>query len=87
MQNQLSQCFQQLKCSGLEKRASGGRRACREVGHCPPGCSCTESGPEQMVVDCHDRQLRAVPDRLPPHTVELLGNAKMPMGFAVFQPT
>jgi Leucine-rich repeat (LRR) protein len=62
--------FQQLKCSGLEKR-EGGRRACRQVDLCPPGCGCTESGPNQMVVDCHDRQLREIPQRLPPNTVEL----------------
>ncbi|KAL3095408.1 hypothetical protein niasHS_007507 [Heterodera schachtii] len=67
--NQISS--QQLKCSGLEKRASGGGRKCRDTERCPPGCVCTESAPDAVVVDCHDRLLRAVPQRLPPNTVEL----------------
>uniref|UniRef100_A0A914H9P7 Uncharacterized protein n=1 Tax=Globodera rostochiensis TaxID=31243 RepID=A0A914H9P7_GLORO len=63
--------LKQLKCSGLEKRASGGLRKCRDTDWCPSGCTCTESGPDAVVVDCHDRLLRGVPQRLPSNTVEL----------------
>ena len=45
---------------------------------CPSVCTCTEVGGNistingDIVVDCHDHQLRSVPSDLPHNTVELL---------------
>uniref|UniRef100_A0A1I8BTQ2 LRRNT domain-containing protein n=1 Tax=Meloidogyne hapla TaxID=6305 RepID=A0A1I8BTQ2_MELHA len=69
--------LKQLKCSGLEKRGvTGSKRTCRQMDGCPSVCTCTEVGGNifngaDIVVDCHDRQLRSVPVGLPQNTVEL----------------
>uniref|UniRef100_A0A915N6E6 Uncharacterized protein n=1 Tax=Meloidogyne javanica TaxID=6303 RepID=A0A915N6E6_MELJA len=72
--------LKQLKCSGLEKRGvTGSKRTCRQMDGCPSVCTCTQVGGNvsdinngvDVVVDCHDRQLRSVPVGLPQNTVEL----------------
>ncbi|KAI6225331.1 Slit-like protein 2 protein [Aphelenchoides fujianensis] len=52
-----------MKCSGIEKRATG---SCREASICPAVCTCTDT-----TVDCRDRGLKFIPANLPPSTTEL----------------
>ncbi|KAF7634264.1 hypothetical protein Mgra_00006342, partial [Meloidogyne graminicola] len=73
--------LKQLKCSGLEKRGiTGSKRTCRQMDGCPSVCTCTQVGGNnsnnlnngnEIVVDCHDRNLRFIPSGLPQNTVEL----------------
>ncbi|CAJ0575042.1 unnamed protein product, partial [Mesorhabditis spiculigera] len=53
----------ELKCSGIEKRASF---SCADTRICPISCTCTES-----TVDCRDRGLTHIPSNLPKSTQEL----------------
>ncbi|CAJ0947071.1 unnamed protein product, partial [Mesorhabditis belari] len=54
---------EELKCSGIEKRASF---SCADTRICPVSCTCTES-----TVDCRDGGLTTIPANLPKSTQEL----------------